>query len=169
MWGDHSQGIIDPGLAYYLGKDVIDDGVHTQPANDLATVFEAVLSSYDLKAFIPKTISTNGITINIDTSKLKYDPAKVTLTPQAGSLHMVAKIANLSVPLSLTYIINLTGTLTASDLTIVTDLVPSVDATHSAVVTMTNTTVAINNAKVTLSTSCWAASSTALWARRSAT
>ena len=152
VWGDHSQGIIDPGLAYYLSPSVIDDGDHSLPANDLATVFEQVLGTYDLKAFIPTTVVTNGITININTAQLKYDPAKVVLTAQAGYLHMVAKISNISVPVSMKYIgITITGTLTATDLTITTDLVPSVDAGHNAVVTMPNTTVAMNGAKVTLS------------------
>ncbi len=149
VWGDHSQGIIDPGLAYYLSKSVIDDGVHTLPANDLATVFEAVLAGYKIEQYIPSSINASGLTVNI--SNVTYGKPAVTLTPQVGSLHMIAKIPNISADLKTTILfIPLTGKMTADSLTIETDLVPSVDASHNAVITMTNTVVTLPNFKVTI-------------------
>ena len=149
VWGDHSQGIIDPGLAYFLSKSVIDDGVHTLPANDLATVFEQVLGTYDLAAYIPASINASGITVYI--SNLTYTkPPTVSLSPTTGSLHMSAKIKNISADLKATIIFTLTGKLTADSLNIETDLIPSVDANHNAVITMTNTVVSFTNFKVTL-------------------
>ena len=140
VWGDHSQGIVDPGLAYYLSKSVIDDGVHTLPANDLATVFEQVLATYKLETYIPSSISASGITVNI--SNLKYGKPKVVLTPNTGFLHMAAKIPTISADLKVSII---PGTLTADSLNIDTDLVMTVDANHNAVVTMTNTSVTFTN------------------------
>ena len=155
---DKSKGIIDPGLAYYLSKVVIDDGDHSLPANDLATVFEEVLAGFDLNSYIPNPAYNSGGT-KVVISNLKYAAPKVVLTPQTGSLHMVATITTITADVKATYPIlgfpiTVNGKLTADSLVITTDLVPSVDPTsHAAVVTMTNTTVALNNTKVTLNSS----------------
>ncbi len=145
---DHTKGIIDPGLAYFLGKAVIDDGVHTLPANDLATVFEEVLATYKLENYIPSSINASGITVYI--SNLKYGSPSVSLVPNAGSLHMSAKIPNISADLKAVILFTINGKLTADSLNIETDLVPSVDANHNAVITMTNTVISFTNFKVTL-------------------
>ncbi len=44
--------MVDPGLAFWLSQQVIDDGDHKLPANDLATIFELYLQSMDLSSIM---------------------------------------------------------------------------------------------------------------------
>jgi len=46
-------GITPDGMGIFLSQEVLDDGDHSLPADDLATIFELVLGSFDLVPFLP--------------------------------------------------------------------------------------------------------------------
>ena len=88
-------GMVDAGMGYWLSKQVIDDGDHTPPPNDLATVFELVMQSFDIGGLIPDpAYQGSGVTMTI--SNLTHGKATTGLTPVAGGLKMVATIPNVA-------------------------------------------------------------------------
>lgn len=148
---DPGSGMVDPGLAFYLSQQVIDDGVHTAPYNDLASIFELYLQGMDLNALLPNpAYSGNGY--NLTLKNLTYQPAKVSLKSQPGSLHLVATISTLKADLHAQgqnwYTPSFDGTLTMDSIVIEADLVPTVTASHQVDVAMQNVNVTINNPKV---------------------
>ena len=152
VWGDHDQGILEPGLAYRLGPAVLDDGVHTLPANDMATVMEQSLQGIDFFAALPNPVATVA-GIKIVPTKATLGSPIVTLTPGDGVLHMSAVFKNLSVDLTASQfvVILLTASVhaTADSFTYTVDLLPGVDATHAATMTAVNATAAIQGMSVT--------------------
>jgi hypothetical protein len=123
------QEMIDPGLAFYLSKEGIDDGDHSLPPNDLATIFEILLGSFDISGLLPNPLFKDGGT-EVSISNLTYGAPKVTLTPDTGVLKLDAVIPDLNGDLSgtaqLLFTININGTLTIDQVAISATLVPSV-------------------------------------------
>ncbi len=155
-------GMVDPGMAFWLSQQVIDDGNHSLPPNDLATIFELAIQSMNLASLIKNPLYTaNGS--NVSLNNLKYDPAKVTLKAKPGGLGMTATINNVSGDLAGNAksacigsfcLINLSvngSKLTMSSIVITTDVLLSVNPDHTLQTKMVNTAVALNNIDVTLS------------------
>ena len=157
--GEAGTGMVDPGLGFWLGQAVIDSGVHDlkKPA-DLATIFEIVVKGIDVGSLLPNPVYSAG-DAKVVLSNLKYDPAKVSLTSQPGSLRLVATIANLSSDLVATYKLclpflgcnnlNVGGKMTLTSIVISSDMVITVKADHTLAVKLTNTTVDLNGMKIT--------------------
>ena len=147
-------GMVDPGLAFYLSQQVIDDGDHSAPYNDLASIFELYMQGMDLNALLPSP-AYSGSGYDLFLQNLTHNPAKVSLKSQPGSLHLVATIANLKADLHAKgqhwYTPNFDGTLTMDSIVISADVIPAVNASHQVDVTMQNVTVQINNPKVQIS------------------
>ncbi len=143
-------GANDPGIAYFLSKTAIDDGKHDLPPNDLATIFELFMQSYDIGAIIPNPVYDSG-GLKVTLSNLKYGKAKVTLTPVSGALRLVATIPNVTADLQASYyFIKPKGKLTISSIVITSDIVPTVKA-HKLVVDLKKTSVKLNGFDVKLS------------------
>ena len=119
-------GMVDPGVGYYLSKQAIDDGDHSLPPNDLATIFELFLQAYDFGAIIPNPVfSGNGITANL--TGLTYDKAKVSLAPEPGFLVLTATIPNVKGKVQAKWtILTLNGNLTIDAIQITAKVKPKV-------------------------------------------
>jgi len=94
-FNDIAAGMIDQGLTAFMSDEFFDDGDHSLPANDLATILEQTLAGFDLTGLLPNntfqlmegcTVTLNDITI---------DPPQIGLEPVDGGLHMTATIPNL--------------------------------------------------------------------------
>ncbi len=146
-------GATDPGLAYYLSKKAIDDGDHSLPPNDLATIFELFLQNYDLSGVIPNPVYQSGNT-TVSISDLKYGKATVSMWPTTGALALQATIPNLTADLAAVqkvFGINLKfkGTLSITSIVITAEVVPTV-VNHKLVVVMKNTKATINGFEIKL-------------------
>ncbi len=151
-------GMVDPGMAFWLSQQIIDDGDHSLPPNDLATIFELAIQSMKLSTLITNPIySANGS--NVSLNNLKYDPAQVTLKSKPGGLGLFATMKNVSGDLSgsakvcvlICVSIPVNGKLTMSSIDIATDVALSVKPDHTLQTKMQNTAVTLNNMSVTLS------------------
>ncbi|MSQ82942.1 MAG: hypothetical protein EXR77_08500 [Myxococcales bacterium] len=140
-------GMIDEGLAFWLSQQVIDDGDHALPANDLATIFEIYLQTLNIASLLPTPLySGSGFTVTA--SNLKYDPAKVTLKSAATDvLKLTAKIANVTADLDAKGPLGIksTGKLKIASIDIVSEVQLSVDpTTHMLIVKSLNSLATIN-------------------------
>ncbi|MSP92188.1 MAG: hypothetical protein EXR79_10370 [Myxococcales bacterium] len=145
-------GMVDVGLGFWLSQAVIDDGDHSLPANDLATIFELYLKTIDLNKLIGGTaFEFNALgKWKLTLSNLKNAPPTVTLKSQPGGMHMVATFSNVTADILLDPPTgqNLKGTMTLSSIAITTDVVSSVTPDHKIAVAMTNTDVKLNGLNV---------------------
>ena len=93
-------GMVEPGVGIYLSQEVLDDGEHSLPADDFATIFELILESFDIFALVG-TPNNNG---EIFLSRVSFydiylrgitnDRPRVTLTTQPDNLHLHVVIDN---------------------------------------------------------------------------
>ncbi|MFZ4576876.1 MAG: hypothetical protein ACOYOB_00670 [Myxococcota bacterium] len=150
---DPATGIVDPGLGYFLSQGVIDDGDHSLPPNDLATIFELYLQSMNLNALLPQPAFEND-QYKVFINNLTHEPAKVTLKAQSGGLRMVATLAkpkaNLNAQSKVWYAPSATGTLNMTAIVIATDVVLSVTPSHQVAAKMQNTTVDIQGISISI-------------------
>ena len=86
-------GMVNPGIGIWLSQEVLDDGDHSPPADDLATVFEQLLGSLKLGDSIPSP-AYNGSTHKVFIKNVTHGAPKVSLTSQSGGLKMVVTISN---------------------------------------------------------------------------
>jgi len=91
-------GIVPQGLGLWLDKLAIDDGTRGSPPNDLASIMQIALRSFDLAALIPRPVVDNlsavGERYDIYLNSFTYSPATVTLTPQTGGIRMIGRMNN---------------------------------------------------------------------------
>ncbi|MCB9740905.1 MAG: hypothetical protein H6747_16685 [Deltaproteobacteria bacterium] len=133
-------GMVDPGVGYFLSKEAIDDGDHSLPPNDLATIFEIFLQNYDLAGVIPNpAFEGNGIVATV--KNLKVGKAKVTLVPLPGTLRLSATIPNASADVNAKWsILSLNGKLTITAIKLTADVVPKV-VNHALITEVNNVVV----------------------------
>jgi hypothetical protein len=133
-------GMVDPGVGYFLSKVAIDDGDHSLPPNDLATIFELFLQNYDFASVIPNpAFQGNGITATV--SNMKYGKAKVALVPLPGTLRLTATIPNVTADVNAKWsIFSLNGKLTITAIVLTADVKPKV-VNHALVTDVTNVKV----------------------------
>ena len=132
-------GMVTPGMAFFMDKNTIDDGNHSLPPNDLATIFELYFKSMDLGALLaankkPGEPDFTASGINVFIKKVTYGTPKVTLTPVTGAFKMTATIPNLKATLLLTRkklfggTAEYDGTMTSTSVAILATIVPTVKA-----------------------------------------
>jgi len=90
---DPERGWVDPGLGLWLGQETLDDGEHTPPPDDLATLLEGLLGQFDLGALIPDPALTNqaiwGFGVySVFVEDLTTSPNEVALAAVDGGLHV---------------------------------------------------------------------------------
>ncbi len=92
---------IPDALKVWLAKDFIDDGVHnpTHP-DDLATILEGVVASFDINSALPPKIEVSG-DYDLKMSNFKMNPPKLSLTPKYGGLGVYFEAKNASMKLKL--------------------------------------------------------------------
>jgi len=93
-------GIVSDGVGIWLDKVAIDDGSRASPPNDLASILQIALRTFDIAGLIPRPAANNlnagsvvGI-YDIYVNNLTYSPPTAQLWPQAGGIHMRGRISN---------------------------------------------------------------------------
>jgi hypothetical protein len=93
-------GMIDPGVGIFLGQEVIDDGNHSPPPDDIASILEGVLADFDIAGLIPsnKPFTTVNIIVDYDiwVKQIKDTGRTISLISGTNGLALTAKIAGLS-------------------------------------------------------------------------
>ena len=116
---------VDKALYLFLGPEAIDDGNHTLPANDLATIFEIIIGSFDIGALLPNPL-VNTSDYKVTLSGVGFDPALVQLLPINGGLGIYASITNLKANISAqgkcTFCPSASGSISVSEIIIISDV-----------------------------------------------
>ncbi|MBP47025.1 MAG: hypothetical protein CMH53_03720 [Myxococcales bacterium] len=143
-------GATDPGIAYYLSKQAIDDGKHDLPPNDLATIFEIFMQSFDIGAILPSPAYDQG-GLKVTLSNLKYGKAKVSMSPVPGAFRLVATVPNLTSDLKAQFgWFSPNGKLTIKAIKIEADVVPTV-VNYKLVVDLKNVKISLDGFDIKLS------------------
>ena len=93
-------GIVTQGVGVWLDEVAIDDGTRASPPNDLASILQIALRSFDIAGLIPRPAANNldaGSVVgvyDIYVNNLTYSPPTAQLWPQAGGIHMRGRISN---------------------------------------------------------------------------
>ena len=94
---DVSAGMVEDGLMLFLAEDFFDDGDHSLPANDLATILEVVMAGFDLAGLIPG--GDEGFELmagcNAYLNEVTVGQPQITLQTVDGGLHMIAMMPDL--------------------------------------------------------------------------
>ena len=93
--------MIDNAIWAFLSDEFIDDGDHSDPPDDLATVVEKMMAGFDIAGLLPEEgISlTDGCTAYI--TGVAFDQPQVTLQSVDGGIHLIMTIPNLDLDLSI--------------------------------------------------------------------
>ena len=151
-------GAVTNGVAVWLDKLAIDDGQRSLPPNDLGTILELALKSYNFATLIPSPAASNvdasiAGKYNIYLKNLTYTGPRVTLTPRAGGLALRAVISSGHADIEARKTCSaslfscwgpgtITGDITFSSITIDVNLNLGV-ASHDIVVTVASSAVSI--------------------------
>ena len=151
-------GRADPGMGIFLAQEVIDDGDHSLPADDLATIFELGFASFDVGALLPNPVATNvdGGTANYDVylSNITHAAPTVALQSIADGLAMHLQILDLSGDLHAKRVSgwllpkDIYGTLTIDAIDIEAEISLSVGDDHQLVVELVSSEVEITGVYV---------------------
>ncbi len=143
-----NNGVADEGLGIWLDQQTLDDGDHTLPVNDVATLIGLGLANYDVEQFIdPNTpiASSSGYDIYLIT--LQYESTDVALAGIDGGIQLQGFVYDITGDLiydCTTPACQLAGGDSTGDMSIeyiqiTSDLMLTVSADHQIVVTSTNT------------------------------
>ncbi len=158
-------GMLTEGLGIWLDDQAIDDGDRSLPPNDLGTILELAMQSFDLTSFIPSPAASNqnagGLvgTYNIFLENLTNNAPTAVLNPIDGGLRLRVDINNIQVDvrarktcsagfLSCLGPGTITGDATISRITLMADLMLSVDANNNIVVTVPTSNVTVGNVNI---------------------
>ena len=154
-------GMVDPGAAIWLAQEVLDDGDHTPPPDDFATIFEMVLGNLDLGSmFDSSTPITSSAGYDIYLTGLTQGGTAVSLTAIDGGLRMNATISN--VVGDLTFDCTCSGLgcgcwwaggdsdggVSIDSLDVTADILLSVNPDHTLNVNITSATTTINGLNI---------------------
>lgn len=96
-FNDSTKGKVDPGLLLFLSQELLDDGDHSLPPDDVATIVELVLADMDFTTMLPEDGIPVGDTCEVTLTSIGYDPPQATIQSLDGGLHITAAIPNLVV------------------------------------------------------------------------
>jgi len=112
-------------LYLYMGPPAIDDGNHSMPPDDLATIFEVIIGAFDIGALLPNPLVENS-NYKVTISNVSFKPAEVQLVPIAGGLNLYATIDDLYAKVSAkgkcTFCPSASGKITVSRIIISSDV-----------------------------------------------
>lgn len=149
--------MVPDGLALYLGQPVWDDGDRSTP-DDIATILQMYLANMDLASMIPSPAAREsflGCTYNIYIEDITYGAPQVSLSLIDGGLSMHVVIPNFRAKIRATssawHCPNIKGTVTASSITIDSQLAITLDAvTGEPRVVPISTNVTVHNLNIDL-------------------
>ena len=162
-------GMVNPGLGLWMAQQTLDDGDHSRPPNDLATIFEIVMTSFDIAGLVPSPAAA-GVDASalgdydIYIEDLRYGTPRVALTAIDGGMHMTATIRGVTAdiqasktcswswrrPLSCTGPGTITGDMDIDSIVISADVVMTVDRDHVVQVAMENSDVSFSEPDVSI-------------------
>jgi len=150
-------GMVDPGMGIWLSQEVLDDGDHALPPDDLATIFELVLADLDIGSFIdPSTPIASQAGFDIYVTGLTYASATANLTAINGGMRIDAALNNIHGDLYFDcteWYCELAGgdgggDITIASITISADVLLSVAPDHTLLVSVANPVTSINDLDV---------------------
>ena len=145
-------GMAAPGVGIFLSQEVIDDGDHSLPADDLATIFELVLDGFDLGALVPSNQPVaSQLGYDIYVKNIKDSNRTVALQSGFGVLKMTAEMTGITgdVEAKHDWLFDLDGDLTISKITIKADVSVSV-VNHELDAQLKNVDVTITGANISI-------------------
>jgi len=96
-FADVEAGMVEDGFMIFLSQEFFDDGDHSPPANDLATVLEIVMADFDLAGLLSGGEGgielMTGCTAYINEATIGQP--QITLQTVDGGLHMTAVMPDL--------------------------------------------------------------------------
>ncbi|MGB0589552.1 MAG: hypothetical protein ACPGU1_07740 [Myxococcota bacterium] len=144
----------EPGIGIWMAQSTIDDGDHSLPPNDLATIFELVLAGYPLGGLISGTVATTSIgwaDYDVNVSNFSAGPRSVGLETQNGKLKMTAVLEDLYADVKLKtndWAPDFPGHVDISKVTVTGDVLVSV-VNHQLVADLSNILVEISGLSFT--------------------
>ena len=93
--------MVSKGILAYLSQEFIDDGDHSDPPDDLASVVEKVLAGIDLAGMLPQEGIPLTDQCQIFINSVTFDQPTVTLQSVDGGMHLVMSIPNLALNLDI--------------------------------------------------------------------
>jgi hypothetical protein len=139
----------EPGIGIWMAQVTIDDGDHSLPPNDLATIFELVLAGYPLDGLVSGTVATTTIgwaDYDVKVSNFTAGPRSVSLETKNGKLRMTAVLKDLYADVNLKtddWAPNFPGHLDINKVTVTGDVTLSV-VNHQLVADLDNIDVSIS-------------------------
>ncbi|MBM4353592.1 MAG: hypothetical protein FJ109_07300 [Deltaproteobacteria bacterium] len=98
---------VSKAILAYLSQEFIDDGDHSDPPDDLATIVEIVMAGLDIKGMLPQ----EGIPVldkaTLYITNVTFDKPQVTLQSVDGGIHLLMTIPNLQADIKLEVCIDL--------------------------------------------------------------
>jgi len=93
---DPAAATIEEAILVFLSQEFIDDGDHSDPADDLATIIEHVVAGFDITGMLPEEgiPFMNNCTAYI--TNLELGKPTVTLQSVDGGMHLVVSIPDLT-------------------------------------------------------------------------
>jgi hypothetical protein len=150
-------GMVDQGMGIWLSQGILDDGDHSLPPDDFATIFEMVLGGIDPGSFFdPNTPIASEAGYNIYLRSLAFGATRANLLAIAGGMRVTATLSNITGNLFFDCPCGFpcgcwwtggdsTGGLSMSSLVVDANILLSVRPDHSLLVTVSNPTTSINN------------------------
>jgi hypothetical protein len=129
--GEGGAGMLTDGLAIDLAQESLDDGDHSLPVDDIATLLGLAMGAIDLGAFIdPNAPMANAAGYDVYVSNLTSTSSDVSLEAIDGGIRMTATIYGLQGDLYFDGTFPNDGGFSIETVQAVTDLVIDVDADH---------------------------------------
>ncbi|MGM0575858.1 MAG: hypothetical protein ACQEXJ_09035 [Myxococcota bacterium] len=147
-------GMVEQGMAIHLAQEVLDDGDHSHPPDDLATIFEMVLDGYDFSSIMPPGSKLGSVDLVVGTASVYVEDfwageRSVSLYSTFSGLEMTASVADVGVTVCAGcgewYEVDADVTMDA--IIIDADLDLSVE-NHQLVANLTNVSVTVDNLDV---------------------
>jgi hypothetical protein len=90
-------GMVDPGMGIWLSQQILDDGDHSLPVNDFATIFELVLGGIDPNSFFdPDDPIASEAGYNIYLTGMNFGGTSAGLQSMNGGMHVTAVISDIT-------------------------------------------------------------------------
>lgn len=146
-------GISPQGLLINLDQQVIDDGDHSLPADDIATLLQLAVDNFDISQFLGgggPLLSSAGYDVYLD--GLTFESMGIALTGIDGGMHLVATVEDIEGPLTFDCTNPLclaaggdsSGGLTIAEVGVQADMMLGVSAEHTLSITLANVSTLID-------------------------
>ena len=147
------QSMVPDGIMIFLGPEVWDDD-DPSDVDDMATIMTYFMDSLDLASLVKNPVTTGTFgwcSYKVNVNNITYGQPSIDLAPISGGLHMFVIIPNfkadIEIDMSGFACPDLSGTATATSITIDTDVLISSDG-NGITATMENTNVKVNDLNI---------------------